>query len=65
MSSKTKQKTGAMQGDDNKPVPCGYAVGMGVCSIPNHEGRQPFDCANCNTGTDQNKRAIAEAKGKG
>lgn len=50
---------------DDKPVPCGYEVAKGFCSIPNKEGRQPSDCANCNTGTDQNKRAVSRAEGKG
>jgi len=43
-------------------VPCGYEVSPGICSIPGKSGRQPFDCANCGTGTDQNKRAIAKAE---
>jgi hypothetical protein len=47
---------------DDKPVPCGYEVAPGVCSIPGKSGRQPYDCANCNTGTQQNKIAVAKAK---
>ena len=50
---------------DNKPVSCGYEVAPGVCSIPGKSGRQPYDCASCNTGTDQNKRAFAKAERKG
>ena len=74
MSSKTKQKPGAMKDADNKsdkhnhhpkPTPCGYEVAPGVCSIPGKSGKQPYDCANCNTGTDQNIRAVSKAEGKG
>jgi hypothetical protein len=50
---------------DNKPVPCGYKVAMGICSIPGKSGRQPYDCANCKTGTDQNIKAVSMAEGKG
>jgi hypothetical protein len=55
----------SMKDQDKKPVPCGYEVAPGVCSIPGKSGRQPYDCANCNTGTDQNKRALAKAERKG
>ena len=65
MSSKTKQKPGAMKDADDKPVPCGYEVAPGVCSIPGKSGKQPYDCAICNTGTDQNKRAFAKVERKG
>lgn len=40
-----------------KPVPCGYEVAPGICSIPGRSGHQLTDCANCNTGTAQNKAA--------
>ena len=64
MNSETKITPGAIKAADNKPVICGYEVAPGVCSIPGKSGWQPYDCANCNTGTDQNKRAVARAEGR-
>jgi hypothetical protein len=74
MKSETKLTPVAIKAADNKsdkhnhhlkPTPCGYKVAPGVCSIPGKSGRQSYDCANCNTGTDQNKRAVSKAEGKG